>query len=201
MRDEWYARKGDLMPSNEESIGYEREDDPKNAFTPVSYRVKYRCKRCGHEYSRIQKSLSAPDVPCPKQECKDAIQAEMIERAVANRMAILESRQMPGVIGMNEKVKVVDMTAAMVMEQGGHTDLKDNLREGDTMVPSLPPPLQKQVDGFFSGKPDGISKARAKRLTDNALRGQYRNMAVSPADVFSGQKGSAVTHTPVRRPN
>lgn len=179
---------------NEESIGYERADDPTKAYEPVSYRVKYRCLRCSHEYSRIQRSLSAKDVPCPKQECKDAIEEERIEKAVANRMAILESRQMPGIIGDKPIVKIIDETADIVMHNHGLTDLKDNVREGETMVPPLAPKLQKQVDGFFSGKVDGIGTKRANSLVRNALSGKYKNASVSPADVFPGRQGQAITH-------
>ena len=70
--------------------------------------------------------------------------------------------------------KAVDTTANIVMEDYKLTDLKDNVRAGETMAPKLAPVLQEKADNMFGGarrKNAGFNGAALARLAKSgALR-------------------------------
>lgn len=177
------------MATTEDYLGYESE--PQEGYMqPDKYRIRYRCLRCGHEYSRVAKSLMEPNVPCPKKACQEATLREEFEKRLANERAILESRTFPGITGDKPIVKAVDATAKQVMEDYSMTDLKDNLRPGDTMAPKLAPALQRQADNVFNGGGiKGMGGRRMNALAKRALAGSFRQNAVAPIEVFPGTPG------------
>jgi len=164
---------------------------------PDRYRVKCRCLRCGHNYSRIYKVVPKIDPPCPKKACKEAIAAEQQEKETSHVEAMLETGETPGHIGNNVKVKAVDATAEIVMQDYGMTDLKDNMRAGDAMTPKLTIRQQKMSEGFWGGKRQSDRRnptyqpgiqAHKKSIVDNAMSGGYLpNVAgAAPADSVTG---------------
>jgi hypothetical protein len=163
------------------------------------YRVKCRCLRCGHIYhSRPAKAIPKTDPPCPKKACKAAIAAEQTAKEAAHVEAMIETGETPGHIGANNQVKAIDATAEIVMQDYGMTDLKDNTRPGDAMVPALTPRQRKMNENFWGGKKMSDRKreptyqagvqTRQKNIIDSAMQGQYLpNVAGSvPSDSRTG---------------
>lgn len=76
--------------------------------------------------------------------------------------------------GSITKNKCVDKTADIVMTDYGMTNLKDNVRVGESMAPKLAPRLQELANNMFSGaKNKGAAfnaAAMAKRAMSGALR-------------------------------
>lgn len=77
------------------------------------------------------------------------------------------SNRAPGIIGTNVHVKAIDETAKIVMEDYGHTDMRDDVRPGETMAPKLPPAQQAAADNYFGGgrkrELGGVNLARHAR--------------------------------------
>jgi hypothetical protein len=140
----------------------------------TKYKVKIRCLQCDHVYVRTLKSLSQADPPCPK--CKTAAkEAPGID---------FEGQRAPA-IGGSVISKAIDETAQIVMEDYGLTNLRDDVRVGETMAPKLPPAQQAMADNMFSkkrsggvpvlggrGRP-GINPSQLNAMGARALRGSY----------------------------
>jgi hypothetical protein len=97
---------------------------------------------------------------------------------------VIEAASPPGIVGAPQ-VKAIDTAARIVMEDHHLTDLKDNVREGDIMAPSLPPAQQKQADQFWGGPAksaptmaDRKRQAQMRRIMQGAIAGKYRNAAL-----------------------
>lgn len=162
------------------------------------YRVRCRCLRCGHVYSRIIKKINDPDPPCPKKACRQAIAAELAQRQADNVEAMIETGETPGHIGANIKVKAIDETAKIVMEDYNMTDLKDNVRRGDSMAPQLTPRQRAMNQNFWGGGRMSDKKrtptyqmgvqANQKAMVENAMQGKFLpNVAGSvPRDSNTG---------------
>lgn len=181
----------------EQYLGYELV--PQEGYMqPDKYEVRIQCLRCNHIYKRVLKSLNDPDPPCPKKKCIETAAVEMAERRAANAAAVFESGTFPGVTGDKPIVKAVDAVAEQVMVDYKLTDLKDNIRPGESMVPKLPPAQQAAADNFFSGnagKAAGINSRQMNMLGKRAIAGAFRGSAVSPGQVFPGRPGeSALRH-------
>jgi len=181
------------MPEETQYLG-RSEVAGEGYMEPSRYRVRCRCLRCGHEYSRIIKRISDPDPPCPKKTCKEAIAAEQRAKEEKNVEQMIETGETPGHIGENVQVKAIDETAKIVMEDYQMTDLKDNTRQGDAMAPALTPRQQQMSKNFWGG---GKQRDRRKptympgigqRVVDNAMKGAYLpNVAGSvPGDSRTG---------------
>ena len=166
--------------------------EPDGYLQPTRYRIKYRCTRCGHEYSRVTTKLDRKDPPCPVKKCQ-------IDRAVEDRLdadermaQMLEDRRAPGVIG-STGVKAIDTTAEIVMRDHHLTNLNESMRAGDIAAPKLPAPMQRAADGFFSGAEVARQfggrrlQARVNQLGAQVLAGGIRS-GFSPAKVqaFAG---------------
>ena len=172
-----------------EYLGYE-EEPQEGYMQPHKYRITCRCLRCGHEYNRVVSNLMSKNPPCPKKACKEAAIEEEVRKRLANAQAILESGDFPGVTG-NRNVKIVDGVAEQVMSDYKLTDLRDNIRPGESMAPKLPPQMQKQADNFFGGANLGIGGRRMNALAKRALAGAFKGAAVAPTDIFPGAKGES----------
>lgn len=157
---------------------------------PDRYKVTCRCLRCGHKYSRVFKAVPKTDPPCPKKACKLAIAEEQAAKEAAHVEEMIETGQTPGHIGDNVRVKAIDATAEIVMQDYGMTDLKDNIRQGDSMAPSLTPRQREMSKNFWGGKRQTDRKreptyqlgvqAKNKSMIDNAMSGQFLpNVAAS----------------------
>ena len=106
---------------------------------------------------------------------------------------MLEEQRAPGLIGASVMVKAVDATAEIVMQDYKLTDLKDNVRAGESIAPKLPPAQQALADGMFGGGTHGLQvkdpqtgqvrslqAERMNRLGQRAIAGHFRASAVPP---------------------
>jgi hypothetical protein len=175
---------------------------PEGYLTPRRYKVTYFCHRCESEFSRIGTTIPKSDPPCPKKKCREAVFREAVQKEAFNLAKMLDEQRPPGHIGENIQVKAIDATAEIVMHDHGMTDLKDNIREGETMAPPLPDGKQKLADNFFSGNAlerAGIGSRQAQMLGRRAIAGAFRSTAINPAHVLGAKAGErAPIQTPVR---
>lgn len=168
--------------------------EPEGYLQPRRYRITYRCERCAHEWSRTTTKLDGKDPPCPVRTCRDAALEEEIERRAENLAKMLAEQRAPGRIGDKPFVKAMDTTADIVMADNKMTNLQDHLREGDSMAPKLPGPMQRMADGMFNGGAladrHGSRKARQMHvLGQRAMAGAFRHMAANPAALVPGSSG------------
>ena len=71
------------------------------------------------------------------------------------------------------------------------TDLRDNIRPGESMVPKLPGKMQSAADNFFGGGNLNGGSRSMNALARRALAGAYKGSAVAPTDIFPGQRGES----------
>ena len=184
---------------------------PESYLEARQYRVTYECERCGHKWKRTYATIPKKDPPCPKVECIVARSLEDKQREVDNLRQMLESQTAPAQVGANIQVRAVDETAKIVMEDFHMTDLKDNVRQGESVAPPLSVEKQKQADNYFGGKgtvpvitAPGEKRATMRAAHMNALgrraiAGAFANMAVPPTaimpDAVAGQPALRVVRT------
>ena len=167
--------------------------EPDGYLQPSRWRIHYQCQRCGHKYSQVTTKLDGKDKPCPVKVCQAEARHEEVMREAHNLAKIIAEQRAPEHIGDNPMNRAIDRTAEVVMTDYGLTDLKDNIREGETMAPRLgvgrdmagnPMNLQSQADNYFSGKAvadaAGVQNRQAQMMGMRAIHGRYRNMAISP---------------------
>ena len=95
----------------------------------MKWTLTLRCTECGHKYKRTVDAgdkdvAEVTDPPCPK--CKKARRKAThggLER-------IVESGRAPAVAGNNIANKAIDLTAQIVMEDQGLTNIPDRTYEG-----------------------------------------------------------------------
>jgi hypothetical protein len=163
--------------------------EPDGFMQPKLYKFRYECLRCGNTYwSRPVKTVPKKDPPCPDKACEAKFELRQMRQEMQNLKAMLAEGRAPAQIGDKAVVKAVDYTAETVMQDFGMTDLKDNIRPGETMAPKLAAPLQKAADNFFNpaavGKQRGMNAKQVELLGRRAMSGAFRNMAVSPGAVL-----------------
>ena len=119
------------------------------------YKITCRCVLCGHRWSRFTANPDSPDPPCPRvtRWDDDGKPASWCGQEVNPIGMDLTIARAPATIGASIQVKAIDETAKIVMEEHGFTDLRDDVRPGETMAPKLHPNLQAQADNFFGGPP------------------------------------------------
>ena len=188
------------MTDLSEYLGAELHEEDEPAYLqPRKYKIKAKCSRCGKVFSWIANSPGGPDRPCPAPVCVEARINEEAERRAIKLAKMLDERRGPSVIGNSAVVKAVDTTAEIVMQDHGLTDLKDNIREGDSMVPSLKGKgqngmaLQQAADNFFGGgvPKQGINRAVAARMNARvrrALHGQGISPPMKPPGAMEGEQ-------------
>lgn len=149
----------------------------------AKYRLTLRCLECDHKFKRIVTTLDQPDPPCPK--CK--------KKARKPRGMDFNSTRAPSV-GGSIMTQAIDETSRIVMQDHGMTNLRDRLREGEIMAPSLPPAQQAKVDNFWGGPrkqrlresiPQNLQPAH---LGQAALGGAYRGQNEVSAVLASRHK-------------
>jgi hypothetical protein len=154
------------------------------------FQLVLRCRACHYKYKRIVTALSEeevsliPDPPCPK--CAKKVRRTDIYETSSAPVAFegidLSKQTAPGIVGANKIVKAVDKTAEIVMADHHLTDLKSNIREGESMAPRLPGGQQKMADNFFGGhNMMGPAKSLRQKKLQAAVRGALagRNRATS----------------------
>jgi len=172
--------------------GYEVEQ-PEGFMEPKVYRVRWECPNCGHKWSKTFKAIPSEDPPCPSVKCAVARETSALAQQVANLTRMLLEQRAPATIGDKLAVKAIDETARIVMEDNQLTDLKDNIRRGESMAPKLPPAAQVAADNFFKkgaqagARVLGTNKTlnvrqtnHMKTLGQRAIHGAFRNASVPP---------------------
>jgi hypothetical protein len=166
------------------------------------YQLVLRCRACQHKYKRIvtaenEEAVAAiPDPPCPK--CaKKTRRTDVMETASAPLPfdgIDLTRQRAPGIVGANTMVKAVDKTAEIVMADHHLSDLKTNVRQGDTVAPPLPPHQQKMADNFFNSSKAATGPARTMRQKQmqaairRTLAGGNRAMSVDVKGILPDKR-------------
>lgn len=144
----------------------------------TQFQVTIRCMNpeCSHRYKRVMEAADAesldyiPDPPCPK--CAVKRKAKKFD---------FKSGKAPAA-GGSLIVRAVDTTLNMVSEDYGMTDLRTNVREGESMAPKLPPKQQAMADNFFArpaggqrrrGPTGGIFDLSPKAVMQAAVNGRF----------------------------
>ena len=174
---------------------------------PRMKKITFECGKCGHIWTRKYKAEPKNDPPCPSKSCSKNAELEDLRKQVANLTAMLTSGQAPATIGNNTRVKAIDETAKIVMEDQNMTNLKDNIRMGETMAPPLPPAQQKRADNLFAaaapaggvpvlnangGPQRSVSAKRLQAIGQRAIAGSYRGNSVTPTSVLPKQRPGIV---------
>jgi hypothetical protein len=180
--------------------------EPDGYLQPSRVRVTFECRKCGKQFSRVYKCVPAKDPKCPNKHCAEESRLAQLERENENLRRMLESGHAPAQIGKNVTVKAVDATAEIVMQDYGLTDLKDNVREGETVAPKLPGRQQQMADAYFSpakaGRMAGLRTRQAELMKHAAISGAYRGMAVPPSAIDpKGRPGQSALVSVGTRPN
>lgn len=166
----------------------------------MSYEVTCRCRYCGTVHTGIIKRKKDPNPPCPNVECSAASYQPPSGRLYS--METMGSAAVPfefdpasgkapsqgGTISLN---KAIDATAEITMQMHGLTDLKDNIRMGDTMAPKLPPNQQQRADSFFA--PTQMKQRSNNRMDPGLLARRAMAGAFSPQATGSPD-AIAMTH-------
>ena len=166
------------------------------------YRVLYRCGDCKKEFYKIrtENTLNRKAPSCPNTKCRKASRIKFKSaRDMENLPAPIvggtpdNPGKAPG-IGGSISAKALDRTAEMVMQDYGMTNLKDNLKAGESGAPKLPPAQQQMADNFFGGgNMKKLGRAVAPAV-ERALSGKALQGAVNPIQ----QMHSARAKLPVR---
>jgi hypothetical protein len=173
--------------------------EPDGYLQPKRYKITYKCERCGHVYHRTFKVVPRKDPPCPNKSCADKAEIEDLKKRLDNLTRMLESGQAPAHIGQNVRVKAIDTTANIVMEDYKFTNLKDRVEPGEGVAPKLPPQQQAMADNYFGGgsmKAAGLNKKQTDLLGRRAIAGAFRDMAVAPTSLRP--PGSTPGESPLR---
>lgn len=170
---------------------------PETPFELAKIRVLYRCAQCGHNWkSRPVRVPPKQDPSCPNPRCIEIALLRQTAREVENLKRMLSEQRAPAQVGDKAIVRAIDYTANAAMQDYGLTDLKDSIREGESMAPKLPVPQQALADNYFGGQKDVMVKdvmtgqnrpvlaASLTRAGKRAMAGAFRNMAVAPNAVI-----------------
>lgn len=137
----------------------------------VKWKITFRCKSCGDVFKKVMAKQDSTPRKCPS--CGESF-------GVKNGMKDIISSGQPPSAGGSLIVKAVDETAAIVMEDYKMTDLKDNVRAGESVAPKLAPNLQKQADSFFSPKGNRSIPFNQAALARKAMSGAYKPNGADP---------------------
>lgn len=106
------------------------------------YKITMSCRQCGFKWARRTKNPDSPDPACPNLACGEIPATIGMD---------LSSNKAPAAIGGNLRNKAIDETAHMVMQDYGMTDMRDDVREGESSAPKLPARQQAMADNYFGG--------------------------------------------------
>lgn len=139
------------------------------------HKITLRCTSCGFRWTRIvsDAKLAEPDPPCRR--CKTRYETRGID---------FDNPRAPANVGQNPRVNAIDQTAEIVMQDHGMTDLRSDVREGETMAPKLAPKLQAMADNMFvrKGRNNPLQGVNAGRLARQAMSGAFAPQRVGGVD-------------------
>jgi hypothetical protein len=135
------------------------------------FQITLRCRDCNHKYKRIltaedeMQLAELPDPPCP------------ICLKVQNRIGMDVAGGKAPAVGGSLTARAVDTTAEIVMQDYKMTDLRSDVREGESAAPKLHPAQQEKVDNFFGGakrrQMGGIMGLQPRQLIQAATSGRF----------------------------
>lgn len=99
--------------------------------------VKFRCRACGNRFKRTLRD-GDPDPNCPQ-----CAKSPVTTRGI-------DFNAPPPARGGSIGTRAMDATMEMVAKDYGMTNLRDDMRVGETLAPRLRPDLQDQADNFFA---------------------------------------------------
>ena len=171
------------------------------------YKLTLRCNNFRHGPYKYHKTVdvdeeageslaAVPNPPCPL--CKKLVKVRDTEVMPTAPIPIkpieewLPSGQAPGIVGANNQVKAIDIAADIAMKDYGLTDLKDNVRQGDTMAPPLPPAQQQMADTMFTPQKNsafaGQRQKFLEKLGKRAIAGSFRNYAADVKGILPDKR-------------
>jgi hypothetical protein len=179
--------------------------DSEHYLGPRMKRITFQCGKCNYQWVRTLKVEPKRDPPCPNRRCEETAEREELKREVENLRQILAEQRAPATVGANLRVKAIDETAKIVMEDQKLTNLRDGLREGDTMAPKLPQRQQELADAMFSPKTSGVTpvidmggrrqsipSARLRQVGLRAIGGAYAQNSVKPTAIIPKDRPATV---------
>lgn len=121
----------------------------------IRYRPSYHCSVCGTAWKGKPTSTVGVNTPNEDAEYKLAMYGTppcpKCGSYTEPRGMDMSLNKAPATVGQNTQVKAIDKTAEIVMQDYGMTDLRTNVRMGETAAPKIAPQLQVQADNFFVG--------------------------------------------------
>ena len=153
------------------------------------FQVVIRCTACRHKYRRTMTAADEsaladmPDPPCPK--CS-------APAPVARGMDVSAGKA--PAVGGSLAVRAVDTTAEIVMQDYGMTDLRSDVREGESAAPKLPPKLQEAADNMFGGgarrgRMGGVMGMSTQAVIKSAVAGRFMTPdTVNPIAMSHGKR-------------
>lgn len=129
------------------------------------YRITFRCGGCGETYKKLMAHRESVPRKCPC--CGKSYKNNGLDEIIA-------SGKSPAMVKEHSIGKAMDATAKMVMEDYGMTDMKDNFRLGETLVPGQTPEQKQLADAMFGGEKKG-----GKRMAYNLGTGRMQPMPES----------------------
>ena len=176
----------------DETLTIDSEWVEEGFMQPSRKRIRFECPQCGHQWARTFKAEPKQNPPCPNKHCSDKREIAELKQRLDNLTRMLESGEAPAQIGANHRVKAIDATANIVMQDHHLTDLKDSIRPGESMAPKLPVPMQAAADNFFSGGGNALGtgqnvtrlQKRMQALGQRAIAGGMRDMSIAPNQVL-----------------
>lgn len=172
----------------------------------TKYRMTFRCMDCAHVFKRVTSNMDL-DPKCP--ECKkaksintpkfgdgafdpNADTSSFAGQRTPNLYSSKDNTQFTGDRDtVQRRIKAFDTAQEMVAKDYSMTDLKTDVRPGESMAPNLPPAMQAQADSFFAPKKNSLIPKQLQSAGARAMAGSYRdkhmptveklNMAPKPA--------------------
>lgn len=164
----------------------------------AGFNIHCRCLECGHKYKKrveadsIEAVGAIADPPCPK--CKKKKRPAVhggLEEIIATQSA-------PSVNHNGPRSQAIDETARIVMEDYGLSDLKTNIREGDSMAPNLTPQQRKMGENFWGGRRGQKPMMDGKQMVSSAMQGAFlpgRGAQAQPGAVSGNEMLTALHRT------
>jgi hypothetical protein len=117
------------------------------------FKITCRCLVCGYKWSFRTKDPDAEDPPCPRPVGWNSNGNPIAWCGKENHTIGMDltSNRAPATIGEKLHVKAVDETYNIVSQDYGLTDMRDDVRQGESATPKLPPAQQKMADNYFGG--------------------------------------------------
>ena len=140
------------------------------------WRNRYSCKFCAHKWRSPRYDTKAEADAAYEAEGGDALECPNCLKVMKARGIDFNNPRAPAMIGQNVQIKAIDETAKLVMQDYGMTDLRSDVRQGETAAPKLAPRLQQQADNFFTGRGKRHPQLRSSpaALGAAAIKGAFR---------------------------